>query len=189
MSLDKISARLAQLKEPPTKPAAKARARDTKAPGPDADLSSLTNNQQREAFDPKRAIPSRVLNLLAQLTEADVTKVVRVWRESMDATRRVWQEPEPGEKRGKWIEEPDAKTRLGAANMVAAYVEGLPVQRQIQIKAEFEGAEETMARFRASPEAMRAAAGLQAAGVPLSVGNEVIDVEASVQEEPVKEDQ
>lgn len=58
----------------------------------------------------------------------------------------------------------------------------IQIQNNLNLRPTSEGAEETMARLRASPEAMRAAAGLQAAGLQLRVGEVLLDAQVAVPE-------
>jgi hypothetical protein len=50
---------------------------------------------------------------------------------------------------------PDHKTRLGAVALDLAYSEGKPIERQIQVKADFEDLPTILARIRASPASLR----------------------------------
>lgn len=97
--------------------------------------------------------------LLEALGEDDLAAVVRVYREAMNAERSFWKEtgrdPKTGKSIGAWHSEPDHKTRISAANMVAAYMEGLPIQRQIQMRGDFVELGDLLHGARASGEAMR----------------------------------
>jgi hypothetical protein len=104
-------------------------------------------------------IPRVVRTLLDSITDHDLDAVARVYREAMNATHRYWRDdgkdPKTGRAKGEWVIEPDHKTRLAAANMVAAYKEGLPVQRQIHLGANFTELKDVVARFKQSPAGQR----------------------------------
>jgi hypothetical protein len=99
----------------------------------------------------KVRMPKIVRTLLSAIDEDDIDKVARVWREAMDATTMTYDLPSK-----TWVERPDHNTRIKAANMVAAYKEGLPVQRQIQLQGNIEDLNATLERIQSSPEAARA---------------------------------
>lgn len=99
---------------------------------------------------------SRVLRtLLDALDDEDLSAVVRVYREAMGATRTFFLPPHGKGEKGRWATEPDHKTRIAAANMVAAYMEGLPIQRQLTMRGEFAELGEMINEMRASGEAAR----------------------------------
>jgi len=75
----------------------------------------------------------------------------------------------------------DHSLQMSAANVIAAYREGLPVQRQVVLTAKFQGVDETMDRIRSSPAALAALRGFQSAGAEVVLDGEVIDVDAVVQ--------
>jgi hypothetical protein len=104
-------------------------------------------------------IPKVIRTLLDSMSDDDLDQVARVYREAMDATTTMWDVNEK-----KLITLPDHKTRIAAANMVAAYKEGLPVQRQIRLGAHFDELSDVVERFKRSPAAQdfvrRMAAGL-----------------------------
>jgi hypothetical protein len=100
---------------------------------------------------PAVKIPKVIKALLETIQSDDIDSVARVWREAMGATTAIYDLPKK-----KWIERPDHNTRLKAANMVAAYAEGLPVQRQIQLNANLETLAETLESVKSSPETIRA---------------------------------
>jgi hypothetical protein len=129
-------------------------------------------------------IPKAIRTLLDCINENDLEQVARVYREAMNATTRMWDVNEK-----KLIEFPDHKTRVAAANMVAAYKEGLPVQRQIRLDAKFGELKDKVAAFKRSPAAqdflLRLAAGevFQEKGGEKQVENaRVIEAETPVQE-------
>lgn len=98
---------------------------------------------------------SKVLRtLLDALDENDLTQVVRVYRDAMNATRTFYLGPQ-GDEKGQWVTEADHKTRITAANMVAAYMEGLPIQRQIQMRGDFVELGDMLRNMQASGEARR----------------------------------
>jgi hypothetical protein len=107
-------------------------------------------------YDAKLAkIPRMIRTLLDALTDEDLDRVARVYREAMDAETWVWVDEGNDEKTGraKGYRQflPDHKTRIAAANMVAAYKEGLPVQRQIRLDANFTELRDEVEAFKRSP--------------------------------------
>jgi len=124
-----------------------------------------------------RKILKRAARLADLMSEEDAKESEKILFGAMQATRRYFNFET---KRVEYL--PDCRTRLAAVALLLAYTEGLPVQRVRQDRAEMETGEEIMARLRQSPEAMRAVCGLQQAGVKLTHGDEVIDIDASVQE-------
>jgi hypothetical protein len=119
------------------------------------------------------------------LTDEDLQSVVEVYRGALHANQRHWvdegKDPKTGRARGHWEIIPDFKTRIAAANMIAAYKEGLPVQRQLVVAKTFRSAEETVSKLRQSPELIQALKSLTEAGVELEVDGQVIDIETGVQ--------
>ena len=86
-------------------------------------------------------------------------------------------DPKTGRARGHWEVIPDFKTRIAAANMIAAYKEGLPVQRQVVLTKAFESAEETIKKIKDSPELLKAIQTLQGGGLSLEADGEMIDIQ------------
>ena len=120
------------------------------------------------------------------LTDEDLQSVAEVYRGALHANQRHWvdegKDPKSGRARGHWEVIPDFKTRIAAANMIAAYKEGLPVQRQVVLTKAFESVEETIKKIKGSPEMMKVLMSLQASGIAVESGFKVIDIEAAVQE-------
>jgi hypothetical protein len=103
-------------------------------------------------------IPAVIKTLLDTLGEEDLANVARVYRDAMTATRRFWKNEgtdAKGKAKGRWVVEPDHRTRISAANMVAAYMEGLPVQRQIALRGEFSELGDMIREMNESGEARR----------------------------------
>lgn len=103
-------------------------------------------------------IPAPIKTLLSALTDDDLDTVVRVYRDAMGATRRFWVDEgkdENGRAKGHWQEEEDHRVRVQAANMVAAYMEGLPIQRQVMIGGKFAELGDMIREMRLSGEAAR----------------------------------
>jgi hypothetical protein len=127
---------------------------------------------------PSRAL-SKVIKKAAsiadRMTEGDREDGMEVLRAALHATT-----PYFNMETKRTEERIDLKTRLAALMLMLSYDEGLPVQRVMMAKVEVETADETLARLRESPEALRAIAGLRAAGVTLKIGEEIIDVESEV---------
>ena len=117
---------------------------------------------------PSRATSvSKVIQTLMEiLTDEDLKCVAEVYRGALRANQRHWvdegRDPKTGRARGHWEIIPDFKTRIAAANMIAAYKEGLPVQRQVVLAKAFQSAEETI-KIRQCPELIEAIKGLTAA--------------------------
>jgi hypothetical protein len=93
--------------------------------------------------------------LLAAMTDDDIDRVAQVYREAMQAETWIWidegKDEETGRAKGHRQFLPDHKIRLQAANMVAAYKEGLPVQRQIRLDANFTELRDEVEAFKRSP--------------------------------------
>lgn len=140
---------------------------------------NASENQPAQTVIPREAIPEKTLSLLACITNDDIVRVAQVWRESLDATQKIWVRT-GGADKGHWDFIPDTKSRLAAAAALAAYREGLPVARQIQLRGEIEGADEMLEKLKASPEAMKALAALHGSGVEIAIGDRVIDVEVEL---------
>jgi hypothetical protein len=84
------------------------------------------------------------------LTEHDQRQNLRVIREAKKATHRIYD----GELK-RLIEVPDHKTRLAAVALDLAYSEGKPIERQVQVRGNFEELGDLLSRIRASPVAIR----------------------------------
>lgn len=93
-----------------------------------------------------------VKRLVDRLTEEDREGVVRVWRESLNATRRYWDESAGG-----WVTEPDWKARQAAAGIIAAYDEGLPVARSESVVVTFKDNHERLIELARTPSGRREA--------------------------------
>lgn len=126
-----------------------------------------------------------IQTLMEILTDEDLQSVAQVYRGALRANQRHWvdegKDPETGRARGHWEVIPDFKTRIAAANMIAAYKEGLPVQRQVVLKKAFTSADETIKKIKGSPELMRAFEAMKSGGLQIEAGGEVIDVETLFQ--------
>lgn len=106
----------------------------------------------------KPATLVKTLNKLKTLSDAisegDLDMVLVVYRDAMTAEQRYWVDEgkdENGRAKGRWEIMPDHNTRIKAANMVAAYKEGLPIQKQMVFTARFEDMSETLAKLQAQP--------------------------------------
>jgi hypothetical protein len=137
--------------------------------------------------NPNRAARlSKVIQTLMEiLTDEDLENVAQVYRAALHANRRHWidegKDPKTGRARGHWEVIPDFKTRIAAANMIAAYREGLPVQRQLVIAKQFESAADVIASVKQSPELLKAVMSLQSQGIQIEADGQVIDIEREVQ--------
>jgi hypothetical protein len=144
---------------------------------------SKSSTQQIVNSGPQTTYIKKIQKKAAQLadlmTEQDLIDDLRVCRDAKNAKFGVFN-------RNTGVMEffEDHKTRLAATQFSRAYAEGLPVARQIQIRAEFESMDDTLERLKNSPEAMAAIAGLKKAGLELAIEGEVIEVESDVQESP-----
>lgn len=117
----------------------------------------------------------KAASIADRMTEEDRDAGMQVLRDALVATTPYFN------LETKLVEERiDLKTRLAALTLQLAYDEGLPVQRVLTGRVDAESAEETLARLRESPEAMRAIRGLKAAGVNIAIEGQVIEVEATV---------
>jgi hypothetical protein len=128
-------------------------------------------------------IPKVIRTLLDSINDDDVNQVALVWREAMKATNERWIDQGKdanGRALGYVSETPDHKTRIAAANMVAAYKEGLPVQRQIRLDAHFDELSEDVAALKRSPAAL---AFLEALGFQKSGGEKLVENAREIQNE------
>lgn len=148
--------------------------KSTRAPAQD--------DERCDRISKKQKVAETLANLL---TDDDLANVAAVYRDGLTATQRIWQEnawtDDKGRLRGKWVEVPDYKTRKSCADMIAAYREGLPVQRQAILVQQFESMDQTRERVSHSPELLKAIGNLQKGGVEVETGGEIIDVETTVQ--------
>lgn len=132
-------------------------------------VAARANNQKVPAT---RRIPAQIKTLLTMLEAGDLDSVVTVYRDAMTATRKYWIDEgkdERGKCKGHWETEADHRTRITAANMVAAYMEGLPIQRQIQMRGDFVELSQLIDSARQSSEAMRL---LNVSAISLPSGSE-----------------
>ena len=135
----------------------------------------------RTREDRKSLVEKIAANLADVLTEEDLERVAKVYRDALGAKQRFWIDEgkdEFGKSIGHWEWQDDHKTRIQAANMIAAYKEGLPVQRQVVLTKAFESAEETIKKIKDSPELIKAIQALQGSGLALEAGGEIIDIES-----------
>jgi len=141
----------------------------------------------------KDVVPRQIAATLAEkLTDDDLDKVVVVYREGLEATTKIWKEargrhPDGRLIRGHWEFLPDWRTRKACADMIAAYREGLPVQRQQILVGKFRDIEQTRAVVGSSPEALKAISGLRAAGLAVEHDGQVLEGEFEVVQKTVGE--
>lgn len=103
-------------------------------------------------------LPNHIRTLFEALTNDDIIRVAEVYREAMHAERQFWVDQgrsKTGHALGYWQKEPDHKTRIAAANMVAAYRDGLPIARQLALQGTFEELGILLESMRSSGEAAR----------------------------------
>jgi len=132
---------------------------------PRARVDSMTSAAVRKII--------RKASILADfITEEDRAESMEVVRRAKRAKSRTYDVIKK-----EWLEFDDCKTQLAAVTLERAYDEGLPVARAVNVNANFESADDTLARLKASPEAMKAITGLREAGVKLAIGDQVVEVE------------
>ena len=105
----------------------------------------------RTREDRKSLVEKIAASLADVLTEEDIERVAKVYRDALGAKQRFSIEEgkdEFGKSIGHWEWQDDHKTRIQAANMIAAYKEGLPVQRQVVLTKAFESADETIKKIK-----------------------------------------
>ena len=135
----------------------------------------------RTREDRKTLCEKIAASLAEVLTDEDLERVANVYRDALGARQRFWIDEgkdEFGKSIGHWEWQDDHKTRIQAANMIAAYKEGLPVQRQVVLTKAFESADETIKKIKDSPELFKAIQALQGSGLALEAGGEIIDIES-----------
>ena len=141
--------------------------------------SEIARPRTRE--DRKTLFEKIAASLADVLTDEDLERVANVYRDALGAKQRFWIDEgkdEFGKSIGHWEWQDDHKTRIQAANMIAAYKEGLPVQRQVVLTKAFESADETIKKIKDSPELLKAIQALQGSGLALEAGGEIIDIES-----------
>ena len=159
----------------PGKSALKEKLRALAAENPEEAAKRRSGTRAKSAALGK--VIKKAANIAELFDEDDLLQCVRVIREAMNATHRIFDRGT-----GRLIEVPNHKARLAAVALMLAYTEGLPVQRVVQNRVEMETGEEIMARLRESPAAMAALLAGQKAGAKWVIDGQVIDVEARVQE-------
>lgn len=117
-------------------------------------------------------IPKVIKSLLDSITDDDIDRVAKAWREALEATTEYYDI-----KKKKMVVRPDHNTRMKAGQLIAAYREGLPVQRQLTLAGKFKDLTEMLAQLNGSPQGQQLLAELPA-----------IDVESSVQETGAQSD-
>lgn len=146
---------------------------EPKIAGPKSRARTATESRTEAAV---RKIIRKASILADFITEEDRLESMETVRRAKRAKTRIFN---VGTK--KFEEFDDCKTQLAAVTLERAYDEGLPVARAINMNTQFESADDTLARLKASPAAMRAIAGLREAGVQLAIGDEIVDIESDVQ--------
>ena len=86
---------------------------------------------------------------LTEMLGPHKTAAVQVWIDGLEATKRV----QAG--RDVWEDVPDWKERRENANMIVAYLEGKPVELQVQASGSFEDLGTILERYRSTPEGMK----------------------------------
>lgn len=150
------------------------------------------NRSRAPAQEPVRpdrvSIPQKIIASLATiLTDDDLLEVAEVYRRGLRAKQRIWVDnawtDEKGRLRGEWREVDDFRTQKACADMIAAYKEGLPVQRQAILVQKFESIDETRARVSESPEMLKVIGNLSKLGVAVISGGEEIEIETETVQE------
>jgi hypothetical protein len=95
----------------------------------------------------KRREIIKLAEKLIDMLEPHRREAVQVWIDGMRATKPIY---EKGKRVG---EEPDWKERRKNAALIIAYLEGKPIEKQIQANAEFEDLQTLMERMNQSPAA------------------------------------
>lgn len=101
-------------------------------------------------------VPARVgmpaaKKLADLLTASDLEGAVKVWRSGLKARRMVW-----NNKKGKFVPcGPDWQIRRDMSEFIAAYMEGKPMERQMQISGTFEELGDLLRTLQTSGEAAR----------------------------------
>ena len=70
-------------------------------------------------------------------------------RDGLKATRRYWSKEQKD-----FVEEPDYGVRVKTAELVLAYAEGRPVERQVRLSGDFKGFNEKLEQLCATPEGL-----------------------------------
>lgn len=161
MSLESLNAKFSKKS---SGSAAKKIAEHTKTHGSNARARA---EEQRGKYGVPVKIPKVMKSLLDSITDDDIDRVARAWREAMGATTKTYDIVAK-----KFVEQPDHNTRMKAGQLIAAYREGLPVQRQITLAGKFKDLSEMLGQLKGSPQGQQLLAELEPA----------IEVESSVQE-------
>lgn len=114
--------------------------------------------RSRRPADNDGATPAkRVIKRIADLlTSDDLEAAVQVWREGMEATRLVW-----SAKLKMYVEAgPDWDTRRECSELIVAYMEGRPMERQLNLNGSFMELGDLLRSVRLSGEALRLIPGL-----------------------------
>lgn len=123
---------------------------------PKAGRNSRTRAQQGTEGD--RSTPgTRIVKRIADLlTSEDLEGAVQVWRDGMEAQRLVW-----SAKLKMYVEAgPDWDTRRECSELIVAYMEGRPMERQLNLNGSFLELGELLRTVRLSGEARRLIPGL-----------------------------
>lgn len=103
------------------------------------------------AAEPGPIIPDLAKKLQDMLTADDLAGAVKVWREGLQAVKMVW-----NNKLGTYVEAgPDWQIRRDMSEMIAAYMEGKPMERQMSISGTFEELSDLLKTMSTSGEAAR----------------------------------
>ena len=130
---------------------------------------------QQPASKPSNALKKieKAAARLADLTNGlDTEACLRVIREAKNAMHRIYDHAEK-----RMIEVPDHRTRLAAVMLHLAYVEGLPVKREVRLVQDFRSTDDVLADIRQSPEGMRTLRALSGLGASLEIEGEIIELE------------
>lgn len=102
-----------------------------------------------------------IKSLVEAITQNDIDLVLAAWRRALKAKRRMWDVIKK-----KWIFEPDVRAQLEATKLITAYKEGLPVQRQVVLNADYADLGKDLKKLQASPESLRMMKSLIGAEMP-----------------------
>ena len=101
-----------------------------------------------EPADPQNPASALTPSLPPAMRSRAVTALDR----ALDATRPKWDTAAK-----TFVEEQDFGTQLKAAELILAYTDGRPVERQVKLTGDFQNYDSKLEKLLASPEGMRVA--------------------------------
>jgi hypothetical protein len=104
-----------------------------------------TDRAKSSAGEPAQATPAD-----SGLIPADLkAKAIQALYAGLTATRRYWDKDQKA-----FVEEPDYGTRVKTAELVLAYAEGRPVERQVRLTGGFKEYNEKLEQLCSTPEGL-----------------------------------